>query len=122
MDHYRNATKTTHERETGHSMENAEIYEVEDAVTVLDALHCALTSDLKELEARIATLAGTDGMTDCDTDEMAQCCEARTALHSGLASIAEVLGWIEFKTEEEPEGEVAIAIQPLPTLRGYRVH
>jgi hypothetical protein len=104
-------------------MENAEIYEVEDAVTVLDALHCALTSDLKELETRIAALSkGTDGTTDGDTDEMAQCCEARTALHSGLASIAEVLGWIEFKTEEEPEGEVAIAIQPLPTLRGYRVH
>jgi hypothetical protein len=103
-------------------MNNAEIYETDDVVAVLDALHCALTIDLKELETRISALAGIQAMSQRDKNEMAQCCDARTGLHSGLASIAEVLGWIEWKTEEEPDGEVSVALQPLPTLRGYLVH
>jgi predicted nucleic acid-binding Zn-ribbon protein len=103
-------------------MMNAEIYETEDAVEVLDALHSALTSDLQDLETRIAALdAGANAATQ-DRQAMAQYRDARTALHSGLASIAEVLGWIEWKTEQEPDGEVAVAVQPLPTLRGYLVH
>jgi hypothetical protein len=104
-------------------MNNAQTYETDDAVEVLDALHCALTSDLEELEARIGALdSGATPMSEHDKQAMAQCRDARTALHSGLASIAEVLGWIEWKTEQEPDGDIALARQPLPTLRGYLIH
>jgi hypothetical protein len=32
------------------------------------------------------------------------------------------LAWIQLKTEEDPEGEVATALQPLPKLRGSVIH
>ena len=99
-------------------MNEVKIYDTDDAIAVLDALHAALTDDLKELEARLK--AGQD--EDDDEDEVTRQHEARTLLHSGLASIAEVLGWIEWKTEEDPEGEVAAALHPLPTLRGCSIH
>jgi len=104
-------------------MNHVEIYDADDAVAAMQALHSALTDDLEALESRIlalghaTTFVPTDGHPD-----LAEYFEARTALHSGLASIAEVLAWIQAKTEEDPEGEVACAIQPLPTLRGGSIH
>lgn len=98
-------------------------YDADDAAAALDALHAALSCDLEELEAKIRAAAPSmTMMPNASEREMAEYREARTALHSGLASIAEVLAWIRFKTEEDPEGEVAVAIQPLPTLRGCWIH
>jgi hypothetical protein len=92
-------------------------------VITLQALHSALSSDLDDLERRIRALA-RHGQGDSDklSQEMAALCEARTGLHSGLASIAEVLAWIEWKTEEDPEGEVATVLQNMPALRGCVIH
>jgi len=94
-------------------MHNGEFYETDDAITTLHALHAALTHDLEELQQRIP---GLDGQ------RLAEHLAARTSLHSGLASIAEVLAWIECKTEDDPAGDVAVAIEPLPTLRGCSIH
>lgn len=94
----------------------------EDVVAALQALHLALSCDLDDVESRIGALAGADELDDAAVDRLTEYCAARTALHSGLASIAEVLGWVQFKIEEDAEGEVAAAIQPLPTVRGCSIH
>lgn len=104
-------------------MNAAETYDMDDAVAALDALHAALTDDLEILEAQMRTAGEPATSLQVEgTSLIAEQVEARTALHSGLASIAEVLAWIRFKTEEEPEGDVAVALQPLPTLRGSLIH
>jgi len=104
-------------------MNAAETYNMDDAVAALDALHAALTDDLEALEAQMRASSGpvTD-LSAAQTIQATDHCEARAALHSGLASIAEVLAWIQWKVEADPEGEVAVAIQPLPTLRGSLIH
>jgi hypothetical protein len=94
---------------------NEESYDMDDAVAAIEALHDALTSDLEELETRIRALGDSN-------PEVSEYVEARASLHSGLASIAEVLAWIQLKTEEDPEGDVAVALQPLPKLRGCVIH
>jgi hypothetical protein len=98
--------------ETEIAMKNGDQYEMDAVVAALDALHSALTNDLEELEARIRT----------EDRSTTQYHEARTSLHSALASIAEVLGWIQWKTEDEPDGELAAALLPLPTSGGYLIH
>jgi phage shock protein A len=104
-------------------MNDTETDETADTVEVLDALHCALSTDLEDLETQIAALdSGRCELSATDAHAIAQYRNARTALHSGLASIAEVLGWIEWKTEQEPDGAIAIAVQALWTSRGYLIH
>jgi hypothetical protein len=98
-------------------------YDMDDAVAAMEVLHAALTFDLQELEAKI--LARGHSITAVPmpgNQDISEYYAARTALLSGLSSIAEVLAWIEWKTEEDPEGDVAVAIQPLPTLRGCSIH
>lgn len=105
------------------AMNQVEPYDADDAVEAMQALHCALTDDLEALEAQILALGrATASVPADDSQQMAEYYEARTALYSGLASIAEVLAWIQLKTEEDPEGDVARAIVPLPTLRGRSIH
>jgi hypothetical protein len=109
--------------ETEIAMNDGGPYEMEAAVAALDALHSALTDDLEELETRIRMEAHSIIFAPVqDTPRMTQYHEARTALHSALASIAEVLGWIQWKSEEEPDGELAVALSPLPTSGGYWIH
>src|SRR5438128_523790 len=100
------ATTNNHELETGIGMNDLDVYDMDDAVAALEALHCALTYDLKVLEARIRKeqLPFTDAAAP-DEHQVTSHDEARTLLHSGLASITEVLGWIQWKTEEDPEGD-----------------
>jgi hypothetical protein len=98
-------------------------YDMDDAVAAMEVLHAALTFDLKELETKILALGqSVTAVPPPDDGELADYYAARASLHSGLASIAEVLAWIQCKTEEDPEGDVAVAIQPLPTLRGCSIH
>ena len=102
---------------------NDESYDKDDAVAAMEALHAALTCDLEELETRIRALGHTITIVPMpDNQDISEYYGARAALHSGLASIAEVMAWIQWKTEEDPEGDVAVAIQPLPTLRGCVIH
>ncbi|MGO4477431.1 hypothetical protein AB4Z32_14380 [Massilia sp. 2TAF26] len=114
---------TTMRLKTEITMNDREPYDTDDAVAALHALHSALADDLEELEARISALdPSLAAVALQERHQMANLVEARTALYSGLASIEEVLGWVQWKTEEDPEGDVAVAMQPLPTLRGYSVH
>jgi len=102
---------------------NEESYDMDDAVAAIEALHDVLSSDLEELEARIRALGHSIVLGPApDNPEASEFYEARASLHSGLASIAEVLAWIQLKTEEDPDGEVAVALQPLPKLRGCVIH
>lgn len=104
-------------------MNDDESYDMDDAVAAIEVLHAALTFDLEELEKKIIALGHSmTAVPLSDDQEISEYYAARTALHSGLSSIAEVLAWIEWKTEEDPEGDVAVAIQPLPTLRGCLIH
>jgi hypothetical protein len=106
-------------------MNNEAVYDMDDAVAALEALHAALTYDLEDVEAKIRALGHSILIRPApapDAADIAGCYEARAILHSGLASIAEVLAWIACKTEDDPEGDVAVATQPLPTLRGYSIH
>ncbi|MFS2017698.1 hypothetical protein ACEN88_14080 [Massilia sp. CT11-108] len=102
---------------------NEESYDMDDAVAAIEALHDALACDLEELETRIRALGHSVLLVpEPGNPEVSEFFEARASLHSGLASIAEVLAWIQLKTEEDPEGEVATALQPLPKLRGCVIH
>jgi hypothetical protein len=104
-------------------MNDGKSYDMDDAVAAMEVLHAALTYDLEELETKIRALGHSTVVPPMpENQEMSGYYEARTALHSGLCSIAEVLAWIEWKTEEDPEGDVAVAIQPLPSLRGCSIH
>jgi hypothetical protein len=102
---------------------NEESYDMDDAVAAIEALHGALTSDLEELEMRIRARDHSIVLVpEPDNLEISEYYEARASLHSGLASIAEVLAWIQLKTEDDPEGDVAVALQPLPKVRGCVIH
>ena len=106
-----------------YDQEPRDAYDADDVEAALHVLHSALMDDLEELEARISAAAGAmTTMPAQASPEMSEYHVARTALHSGMVSIAEVLGWIQWKTEEEPDGAVAAAFQPLPTLRGCSIH
>jgi hypothetical protein len=97
--------------------------DTEMVVTVLEALQEEMTADLADLEKRIRAIPETIWISPAyGSGEMAQMRTAVTALHSGLASIREVLGWIEWMAESDPEGETAIAAQPLPTALGFPIH
>jgi hypothetical protein len=98
-------------------------YDMDDAVAAMQVLHAALTFDLEDLEKKILALGHSITVEAMPgNQDISEYYAARTALLSGLSSIAEVLAWIEWKTEEDPEGDVAVAIQPLPTLRGCSIH
>jgi hypothetical protein len=98
-------------------------YDMDDAVAAMEVLHAALTFDLQELEAKIRAQGHSiTAVPMPDNRDVSEYHAARTALHSALSSITEVLAWIQWKTEEDPEGDVAIAVQPLPTLRGCSIH
>lgn len=105
-------------------MNNGDHYEMDAVLAALDALHSALTDDLEDLEARIRMEDHSIMIAAPveDTPRMTEYHEARTALHSALASIAEVLAWIHWKSEDEPDGELAVAHLPRPTSGGYLIH
>jgi hypothetical protein len=105
------------------AMNDTELCDSDAVVSALDALHAALTEDLEALEDRIR-LAGQAMTADSiqAQQDIAELHEARTGLHSGLASIAEVLGWLQWKIAEDAEGNVAMAAHPLPTLHGFSIH
>ena len=104
-------------------MNDMDMCDTELVVTVLQALQEEMTADLADLEHRIGTVPDAIRVDPPHAGgELDELRTARTALHSGLASIREVLGWIEWITEKDPEGETSIAAQPLPTALGFPIH
>jgi hypothetical protein len=117
------ALQDNHKAGNRTAMNDGISYDMDDAVAAMQVLHAALTFDLEELEKKILALGHSiSAVPMSGNQEVSEYYEARTALLGGLSSIAEVLAWIEWKTEEDPEGDVAVAIQPLPTLRGCSIH
>ena len=114
-----------HDHKAGNrtAMNDGKFYDLDNVVAAMEVLHAALTYDLEELETNIRALGhSTVVVPTHDNVELSEHYEARTALHSGLSSIAEVMAWIQWKTEEDPEGDVAVAVQPFPSLRGCSIH
>lgn len=104
-------------------MDEIDISDTEMVVTVLEALQEEMTADLGDLEGRIRAIPEVIQLSpEHVSGELAELRTAVTALHSGLASIREVLGWIEWMAEKDPEGETSIAAQPLPTALGFPIH
>ena len=104
-------------------MDEMDIADTEMVVTVLEALQEEMTADLADLEGRIGAVPEGIWIAPAyNSGELEELRTARTALHSGLASIREVLGWIAWITEKDPEGETSVAAQPLPTELGFPIH
>ncbi|MBB3223974.1 hypothetical protein [Pseudoduganella umbonata] len=104
-------------------MNDMDMCDTELVVTVLQALQDEMTADLADLEHRIGAVPEVISIDPAHTGgKLEELRSARTALHSGLASIREVLGWIEWITENDPEGETSVAAQPLPTALGFPIH
>lgn len=103
-------------------MDEMNIGDTEMVVTVLEALQEEMTADLADLEGRIGSVPEAIRIAPAQGSDLDELRTARVALHSGLASIREVLAWIEWITEKDPEGETSIAAQPLPTTLGFPIH
>lgn len=103
-------------------MEDMDNCDTEMVVAVLEALREEMAADLDDMERRIRGMPEASQIDPPPGGQLEELRTARVALHSGLASIREVLGWIEWITEKDPEGETAVAAQPLPTVLGYPIH
>ena len=103
-------------------MDETDMCDTEIVVTVLEALREEMTADLADLEGRIGAVPDAIRLAPAQGGELEELRSARVALHSGLASIREVLGWVQWITEKDPEGETSLAAQPLPTTLGFPIH
>ena len=98
-------------------MNNTERGDVEIATCALEALYSEMHADLGTLDGQIDSLREEGGEAATHTAELAEMHTARTALHSGMASIHEVLGWLLWV-----DPDAAAAMRPLPQLRGVPIH
>lgn len=112
-------------------MNELEKRDTDMVMTVLEALQAEMTADLDDLQNEIRSVgeaveAGAETGGESGTESLDDLLAARTALHSGLASIREVLGWIDWiterKEEEEAEGDSTMATLPLPSALGFPIH
>lgn len=88
-----------------------------EAASSMQALRNALATDLDEIESRIHQLTASQVSSYQEVaDEMQICLKARAALHSGLASITDVLGWVHLLTEKDAHGNEIVTVQSLPTV------
>jgi hypothetical protein len=104
-------------------MDTIELCDASDAMSSMQALRCAMTVDLEDVESRIQEILDSP-FADSEeaSDEMAVYCATRVALYSGLASINEVLGWVHLMTEKDADGKTAEAVRSLPTIHTFSVH
>lgn len=94
-------------------MAKMDISNAVDAVSSMRALRLAMTNDLDDVENSIFDLAQS-GHTE--SEELRVYCVTRAALYSGLASINEVMGWINLMAEKDPEGNSSEIFKSLPTV------
>ncbi|QGZ40454.1 hypothetical protein IP92_03324 [Pseudoduganella flava] len=94
-------------------MSDTERDEMEIAACALEALYAEMHADLGTLDGQIDSWSA-DAV---DTAELAELHTARTALHSGMASIQEVLGWLLWV-----DPDAAPTVRPPPLLRGAAIH
>src|SRR5437762_931498 len=94
-----------------------------DAVSSMQSLRLAMTADLDDIESRIEALADSP-LADSETgiDEMAVYYVMRASLYSGLASINEVLGWVQLMTEKDSEGNLSDTVKSLPSVPVFSIH
>jgi len=104
-------------------MEKMDLCDASDAIFSMQALRAGLTEELDDIENSIHELAQSPLATsDSGISEMQVYYVARAALHSGLASINEVLGWVRLMAAQDSEGNVAKVVKSLPTVPTFSIH
>jgi hypothetical protein len=105
-------------------METIAICEADAAMSSMQALHSAMTLELGTIEQRIEALAASAASAEyvAGNEEMSVYDVTRAALYSGLASINEILGWVQLLTEKDPEGNVFESVKALPTVTVFSIH
>lgn len=107
-------------------MERIDLCDASDAVSSMQALREALTTDLGDIEDRIQELAqsslASSDSDDSGISDMQVYCVARAALYSGLASINEVLGWVRLMTAKDSAGNTVEVVKSLPTVPVFSIH
>lgn len=92
------------------------IQQAVDTVSGLQALHEVMSKDLSQIETCIQDLASPSRGRATDSEDLDTHLRARAALHGGLVSINEILGWIRLATEKDMNGEEYRFMWPLPEV------
>ena len=92
------------------------IHQAVDLVSGMQALHEVLSEDLLQVETSIQYLQSSSRGRTSDADDLDTYLRARAALHGGLASINDVLGWIRLAAEKDENGDEYRVMWPLPEV------
>ncbi|WP_338758839.1 hypothetical protein [Massilia sp. METH4] len=104
-------------------MNELEKHDTDSVMAVLAALQAEMAADLDELQNEIRVVAEAEGNAPESGDStLSELLAARTALHSGLASIREVCGWIDWIMERDAEEDATPVTMPLPGALGSPIH
>lgn len=95
-------------------MATLKIHQAVDTVSGMQALHEVLSEDLTHIESCIQDIGFPSPESATASQDLDTHIRARAALHGGLASINEVLGWIRLATEKDENGDEYRAMWPLP--------
>ena len=87
-----------------------------DAASSMQALLDVMSEELHQIEAGIQELTSCTQESSHVAEEIATHVRARAALHGGMASIRDILGWVRLMTERDVNGDEYITMWPLPTV------
>lgn len=96
-------------------MTTLKIQQAVDTVSGMRTLHDAMSADLDHIDACILELSSTvpeKGMAD----ELDTHIRARAALHGGIESINDILGWVRLMTEKDADGNEYRVMWALPNV------
>lgn len=97
-------------------MATLKIQHAVDAVSGMQALHDVLSEDLSQIEAGIEELASTRSGKKAGSEELDTYLQIRAALHGGIASVNDVLGWVRLMTEKDIHGDEYRTVGSLPNV------
>lgn len=97
-------------------MATLKIHHAVDAVAGMQALHNVLSEDLSQIEASIQELDLSRSKSKSKSDDLDTHLRIRAALHGGIASINEVLGWVRLMTERDIDGNEYHTVYALPDV------
>jgi hypothetical protein len=96
-------------------MTTLKIQQAVDTVSGMRTLHDAMSADLDYIDACILELSSAVPEKDV-VDELDTHIRARAALHGGIESINELLGWVRLMTEKDVDGNEYRVMWTLPNV------
>lgn len=84
------------------------------AVSAMQALQDVLLEELAQIELSIQQLAPASQEQGGSVEEREAYIKARAALHGGMASITDVLGWVRLMAEKDVDGNEYASVTSLP--------